>query len=215
MSETRPPAFFIGDHPSLDFANTWSTPAGKPTDWLVSGDDMLAWLSATDLVGNEALDDVRASSLPGQLDAAAAQIRALRDWFRGFVLAHKGKPLRAGAVEELAPLNRILARDDEYWQVAVASDGRRPRALRKTRLGLKLVAKRRWRSPDDLLFPLARTMATLICEADFKDVRMCEGKDCTLLFLDRTRARRRRWCSMALCGNRAKQAAHRSRLREG
>jgi predicted RNA-binding Zn ribbon-like protein len=44
-------------------------------------------------------------------------------------------------------------------------------------------------------------------------VKGCEGPVCTLLFLDRTRARARRWCSMAVCGNRAKQAAHRTRTR--
>ncbi len=35
----------------------------------------------------------------------------------------------------------------------------------------------------------------------------------TLVFADRTRRRARRWCSMAICGNRAKQAAHRKRLK--
>jgi predicted RNA-binding Zn ribbon-like protein len=34
------------------------------------------------------------------------------------------------------------------------------------------------------------------------------------VFVDRTRRRARRWCSMAICGNRAKQAAHRSRLKK-
>jgi predicted RNA-binding Zn ribbon-like protein len=33
-----------------------------------------------------------------------------------------------------------------------------------------------------------------------------------LHFLDTTRGRRRRWCNMAVCGNRAKQAAHRDRV---
>jgi predicted RNA-binding Zn ribbon-like protein len=36
---------------------------------------------------------------------------------------------------------------------------------------------------------------------------------CTLIFADHTRRRARRWCSMAICGNRAKQAAHRNRLK--
>jgi predicted RNA-binding Zn ribbon-like protein len=33
------------------------------------------------------------------------------------------------------------------------------------------------------------------------------------MFADRTRRRARRWCSMAVCGTRAKQAAHRNRLK--
>jgi predicted RNA-binding Zn ribbon-like protein len=34
-----------------------------------------------------------------------------------------------------------------------------------------------------------------------------------LLFDDRTQGRARRWCSMAICGNRTKQAVHRHRLK--
>ncbi|MGY4285957.1 putative RNA-binding Zn ribbon-like protein [Bradyrhizobium sp. LM2.7] len=46
-------------------------------------------------------------------------------------------------------------------------------------------------------------------------MKACEGHDCTMFFADHTRRRARRWCTMAICGNRAKQAAHRSRLKSG
>jgi predicted RNA-binding Zn ribbon-like protein len=54
-------------------------------------------------------------------------------------------------------------------------------------------------------------MAQLVCSEDFTFVKACEGQACMLLFLDRTRRRARRWCSMSVCGNRAKQAAFRTR----
>jgi predicted RNA-binding Zn ribbon-like protein len=54
-------------------------------------------------------------------------------------------------------------------------------------------------------------MAQLVCDEDFQKVKACEGHRCTLIFVDRTRGRARRWCSMSVCGNRAKQAAHRAR----
>jgi len=47
----------------------------------------------------------------------------------------------------------------------------------------------------------------------FSDIKECEGHSCTLMFAAPTRRRARRWCSMAICGNRAKQAAHRKRLK--
>jgi predicted RNA-binding Zn ribbon-like protein len=50
-----------------------------------------------------------------------------------------------------------------------------------------------------------------MCHADFRLIRACEGSACTILFLDRTKAHARRWCSMAICGNRAKVAAYRAR----
>ena len=43
---------------------------------------------------------------------------------------------------------------------------------------------------------------------------VCEGSRCTLIFADHTRGQRRRWCSTAVCGNRAKVAAHRQRKKE-
>lgn len=43
------------------------------------------------------------------------------------------------------------------------------------------------------------------------DLRRCEGVGCDTIFIDESRGRRRRWCSMARCGNRAKAAAFRSR----
>jgi predicted RNA-binding Zn ribbon-like protein len=45
-------------------------------------------------------------------------------------------------------------------------------------------------------------------------LKRCEGSRCALLFVDTSRAGRRRWCSMERCGNRAKVAAHRRRRKE-
>lgn len=42
-------------------------------------------------------------------------------------------------------------------------------------------------------------------------VRSCEGDGCAILFVDLSRSGRRRWCSMAGCGNRAKARAFRGR----
>ena len=70
-----------------------------------------------------------------------------------------------------------------------------------------------WRTPDALLLPIGEALAQLVCTEDFSDVKACEGPACTLLFADHTRGRTRRWCSMAICGNRAKQSAHRHRLK--
>ena len=78
---------------------------------------------------------------------------------------------------------------------------------------LALQSMRRWRSPEALLLPIGEALARLVCTEDFSHVKACEGPACTLLFADHTRGHARRWCSMAICGNRAKQAAHRHRLK--
>jgi predicted RNA-binding Zn ribbon-like protein len=117
-----------------------------------------------------------------------------------------GKPLTPNALQDLATLNRILERDEEFGQIA-----KRDRRDEAAAGGLVWRAARRWRSPDTLLLPIARALADLVCHEDFTQVKACEGEDCTLLFIDRTHGRARRWCSMGICGNRAKQAAHRRR----
>jgi predicted RNA-binding Zn ribbon-like protein len=142
--------------------------------------------------------------MPGELDSVAAQARSLREWFRGFVRQHKGRPLTSKALDELAPLNRLLERDEGFGKIV---------AHRDHASGLEFQTTRRWRSPEALLLPIGEALAKFVCEEDFSNVKACEGPTCTLLFADHTRGRARRWCSMALCGNRAKQAAHRNRLK--
>jgi predicted RNA-binding Zn ribbon-like protein len=63
--------------------------------------------------------------------------------------------------------------------------------------------------------PVAEAVATLLAKGDFSLVRKCESPDCTLWFHDRTKSHHRRWCSMALCGNRMKVAAFRARQKGG
>jgi predicted RNA-binding Zn ribbon-like protein len=209
IPDTRPPPIFVGDARALDFLNSTATPVDTPIEWLGSGTDLLDWLAAAKLVPPEVMTSMRRAALPGELDAVAAQARALREWFRGFVQQYKGKPLKPEALKDLAPLNRILERDQEFGQIFK----RDPARDGSGSSGVALRQMRRWQTADTLLLPIAETMAELICTEDFSKIKACEGAVCTLLFLDRSHVRGRRWCSMALCGNRVKQAAHRKRER--
>jgi predicted RNA-binding Zn ribbon-like protein len=205
----RPAAMFIADAVGLDFLNSIATPVDTPVEWLSCGEDFLEWLEQAQLVPADVLSNFRATTVPGELDAVAAQARALREWFRTFVHGHKGKPLRPNALTQLVPLNQILDREDQYGQI-VKRDRHDDSGIRS---GLALRPRRRWRSPETLLLPIASALAQLVCDEDFSHVKACEGPTCTLLFLDRTHGHARRWCSMAACGNRAKQAAYRKRAR--
>lgn len=201
----RPPAMFIGDALGLDFLNSIATPADTPVDWIDDGDGLLNWLEQAQLVPADALKRIRAEALPGELDKVADQARSLREWFRSFVRARKGRPLTAKSLAELEPLNRLLERDDSFKRIVPGPKGEEP---------LQLQTIRRWRTPEALLSPIGEALAQLVCTEDFSNVKACEGPACTLLFADHTRGRTRRWCIMAVCGNRAKQAAHRHRLKE-
>jgi predicted RNA-binding Zn ribbon-like protein len=200
----RPPAIFIADALGVDFLNSIATPVDTPIDWLDSGDGLLQWLAQAKLVPADELVALKAKTMPGELDEVAEKARALREWFRGFVRKHMGRPLTPRALRELEPLNALLQHDEMFSRIT------RHRHEGVDPLELKTI--RRWRSAESLLLPIGEAMARFVCETDFADVRACEGPSCTLMFVDRTRRRARRWCSMAVCGNRAKQAAHRNRL---
>jgi len=213
MTATRPPPFFIADNLGLDFLNTIAVPVDTKVEWLISGEDLLAWLKQAGLVPRDVLDDFRKSAVPGELDAIAAQARALRDWFKLFVYKHMGRQLEPSDLHELEPLNQLLARDQVFGQIVVRDREHDRGQEKRDTCGLAWQLQRRWQSPESLLFPIARSLADLVCVEDFTYVKGCEGPPCTLLFVDRTRGHARRWCSMAVCGNRAKQAAHRNRLK--
>jgi predicted RNA-binding Zn ribbon-like protein len=205
MMDRRPPAIFVGDSLGLDFLNSIATPVDTVVDWIDNGEGYLSWLEQSRLVPGNVLRDMRTRALPGELDKIADQARSLREWFRDFVRRHRGRPLTTDSLAELEPLNRLLDRDEAFTQLVSESTRRGP---------FKLQAVRRWRNPDALLFPVGEALARLVCSEDFSHVKACEGPACTLLFADHTRGHARRWCSMAICGNRAKQAAHRNRLKQ-
>ena len=201
----RPPAIFLGDALALDFLNSIATPVDTTIDWIEDGEGLVAWLEQARLVPPDALDAIRAGTLPGELDKVADQARGLREWFREYVQKYAGHPLSQEGLAELEPVNRLLERDEAFSRIV-------PR-LAGSGNAFELQPMRRWRSPEALLLPIGVTLARFVCTEDFSDVKTCEAPACTLMFADRTRGRRRRWCSMTLCGNRAKQAAYRHRLR--
>ena len=138
------PAIFVGDALGLDFLNSIAAPVDNPIDWIDNGEGLLEWLEQARLVPPDALRTIRAQALPGELDEVAAQARNLREWFRGFVRKHRGRPLAPESLDELDPLNRLLERDGMFHRIASQPDT----ALLSLRL------ESRWRSPEALLLPI-------------------------------------------------------------
>ncbi len=205
MSDQKPPALFISGSLGLDFLNTLATPVDEQVDWIDDGDGLLAWLEQAGLVPAKVLKTLKGEAMPGDFDGVAARARNLREWFRGFVKARSGGRPGDEDLRELEPLNHLLGRDERFDQIVAEAEAEGGASA------LRFETLRRWRSPESVLLPIGAEIAKFICNEDFQYVSACEGPTCTLLFVDRTRGRARRWCSMAICGNRAKQAAHRNR----
>lgn len=180
-------------------------------DWIGNGKDLIAWLKQAKLVTAHDVKIIESNFSARELDRIAKRARELREWFRGFVKSHMGQPLSAKALNKLEPLNELLGLGQWFWTIAPKSADDDKEKDESSPLVFGLRPQRRWRTDESVLALLAEEMAKTVCYVDFQYLKGCEGKTCVLLFYDETRRRARRWCSMAVCGNRAKQESFRSR----
>jgi predicted RNA-binding Zn ribbon-like protein len=183
---------FVADHVALDFINTEYGVGAGHVECLGSDQQVLAWLARA---GLRSAQDTPPASKAGALANAALQLRKSA---RNLVERRK-----AGTSGDASVLNRVLALGRSHQQL-VWKKGHAPELRRL----------RDESTPEAALVPIAEAIAELLVEGDFDLVRKCESEDCTLLFIDRTKSHRRRWCSMAVCGNRAKVAAFRERQKD-
>lgn len=193
---------FIGSHPAADFLNTAFQPHGERIEIIGDGKALLEWLQAAGV-----LDAERAARLSRKLgakglDAAASEVRKLRESMRAWLMRWRTAPGRDYQAE-IANLNKLLEHLNVRHEVT------------RTKEGLERVTRFEVDSVDELLAVLASQIGDLLTEEDPGLLKSCSGDGCTLWFLDRTKAHRRMFCSAAGCGNRAKVAAFRERQREG
>ena len=197
----------MGGRLSLDFTNTVSgMRVVAPVERLNSYADLVSWGRQ---VG--ALDAAQARRLLAEAERdAGAAARALAEaiafreaLFRAFrAVAENGAP----TAEDLDSLNRVLSR----------ARARERLVCRGGRCALGWPGDDA--SLDRMLWPVARSAAEVLTSAEVSRVRICEATatdGCGWLFLDETRNRSRRWCSMKDCGNRAKARRHYRRRRAG
>ncbi|KQZ86723.1 MULTISPECIES: ABATE domain-containing protein [unclassified Pseudomonas] len=189
-SPIEPPTpLILADHPALDLLNTQMMVDGQRRDLLTSDADAAQWLEQ---IGFGPADEMVVGD--GQL---LARLRTLRDCIEDLLAAR-----RENRVADPSALNTFLlqAVPQLVWEEA----------------GVPLLDRfRQADATNQRLGRLAYTAAELLAEGDFSLVRKCESADCSLMFYDRTKSHKRRWCSMALCGNRHKVAEFRKRRQGG
>jgi predicted RNA-binding Zn ribbon-like protein len=200
MGEQSSGHLLLGGHRALDFLNTWREP-GEVVEALTDGRAFGAWLVAVGHVGEPELARLRRRFGEAAMDAAATEARRFREWAREWLVRWRRAP-GARYVREIDDLNRLLAREDRNRQVFAGREG------------LELREVPEFGSAATLVSLPAADVADLLTREDPDLIRECAGEPCTLWFLDRTRSHRRRFCSAAACGNRAKVAAFRERQRE-
>jgi predicted RNA-binding Zn ribbon-like protein len=65
----------------------------------------------------------------------------------------------------------------------------------------------------EALVPIAEAIVEELVAGRPERFRICANDRCRWTFFDASPTGRRRWCDMAICGNRAKAARHRARVR--
>src|SRR5262249_52503798 len=80
--------------------------------------------------------------------------------------------------------------------------------LKRERNGFAWDVDLRSSSAVGQLAPVLWSAADLLTGGRLDRVRRCANPECGWLFLDDSRAGKRRWCSMSSCGNRAKARRH-------
>jgi len=211
MPDGLPPAMFISGSLGIDFLNSIATPVDTVVEWIGNGKDFIGWLKQAGLLTANDVAIIESNFSLGDLDRAALRARELREWFRDLVKTHRGKPLSPRALTKLEPLNDLLGLDHIFWSIVPKTAAGYDKHDGPSPLIFRLRPQRRWRTLEALLAPVAEELARVVCYVDFEYIKACEGKKCTLFFYDETRRRERRWCSMSVCGNRAKQNAFRER----
>jgi predicted RNA-binding Zn ribbon-like protein len=194
----------LGGHPALDFCNTWAgwgdvtEVEDERREWLKSYDVLLAWSVYAALVSRDDADVLRRRATRRTAEAATVldRARALRAAVHDAVL----DPADADALAALTPEVRRAGALVTVVPAGPAADAAACLAV-GLEAGLELP-----------VLAAAWSAASLLSSPDVAKVCACPGIDCGWLFLD-TRGRRR-WCDMAVCGNRAKVAAHARRARE-
>ena len=179
----------LGGRLSLDFVN--SAPASTPLSW----ERLLRFLEATSIISSERAAQL--TSLPDSDPQSATSLllksQRLASTLRRVFIAMLRK--QKIAPEWVEPVNEIL-RVTEGHDELVSQDGQ-----------WKIEFVAREGGLDWLLAAVARSAAEVMAEGDRARLRLCANPQCGLFFSDDSRTRQRRWCSMALCGNRSKVAA--------
>lgn len=180
------PPLFLADNLALDFINSEYGTGDERHDCFEDDLSVIDWLIAAGLVS-------KGTKAPAGL---LTEARQLRDGSRAVVHA----AMHSVAVN-LDAVNRILEKGHPLTRLQWDEDAQR----------YHVDFHADSHSAESLLWPVADALVKLVTGDKFGFVRQCEAHNCILLFHDLSKSHRRRWCSMATCGNRMKVAAFRNR----
>jgi len=179
----------------LDFVNlpyTSGDPLPHQTSWL----ELIDFLAEKSVISGARIGELR--TLTENDPKAAGTLLKQAERLGGAMRSAFAAMLAAENIrnEWAVPINEILAITEGHDELQPDHTG-----------GWKLGCRARHEGLEWLLAAIARSGAELIAQGPKSGLQRCGNPRCQLLFYDDSLTHRRRWCSMALCGNRSKVAA--------
>lgn len=193
----------LGGAPALDLANTVHRRDGNEVDFIASYEDLLAFCIPARLLSEAEARSLRrlAGNHEGLAGDVHVQVLTLRAGLKSWLTRSA-----TNLVSTLTAKNAAL-RD---MQAAIAQAG--------GSAGLGQILNLSSASDAEAIhLPLRRSAAAaamLLLFPPGNDIRRCDADNCGGFFINESRSKPRRWCSMDGCGNRAKAARHRLAHRE-
>lgn len=180
----------------LDAVNTQMMIDGAPADGWTDFAALASWLETAQFLAPQNRREIEANWPDDEKNRVLEAAKTLRGAIRGLCEEIVDSRVSEASLDALnvvlerrATHSRIEREGETgfHWSEQTALDG------------------------EDILVPIARSAAMLLCERDHTLLKKCSNPGCILWFYDTTKNRGRRWCSMATCGNRHKAKAHYAR----
>ena len=197
----RSPFAFIAERLWLDFVNTDHAPVGG--DGLSDFDRLVSWMEAAIALDGERAQMMRRRAIQQPSGATAALVDARRVRAALRTLAERGAVAHQVRLDALTEINRVLGRSAGTRRLELRADGTFARAF--VPVGDAFAG---------LMIPIVESAADALILGELARVRRCADPRCGRVFYDSTKNAARRWCDMATCGNRAKAARHRARIKQ-
>lgn len=179
---------FLGGSIWIDLLNSTLSPDGGATivDFLEDDRAFARWCANAGFVAKGIVASERRTA------------EALRDLLRPvFDQLAAGKPAPAALI---ARINALLADAPFIRQLGRGED----------QLGYRL-REQPADAPHRVVSRIAEDFAQFAADHEANRLKHCDNPACTMLFYDKGKNNRRRWCSAAVCGNRDKVANYRAR----
>jgi predicted RNA-binding Zn ribbon-like protein len=196
----RHPFAFVGERLWLDFVNSDNGP--RHEDALRDFDTLVRWLETVGILDAERTAGIRRRAQEQPAGAAAALVDARRVRAALRTLAERGPANDRVRGDGLMEINRVLGRSAGTRRLERRPDGTFMRAF--IPVGDAFAG---------LVIPIVESAADALISGELQRVRRCADERCQHVFYDNTRNGRRRWCDMSTCGNRAKAARHREKIK--